>query len=213
MGYAVVDQYVLFLVPKVFLLTLAELARPFTLPPETHILRFRYTTYMGERHPAEPKVVVELSTKDLTPKYLSEDQRLTFLKLAGPRYDPNTDIVRMSCEKFPARAQNKRYLGDLVNSLIKEAKEGDSYADIPLDLRHSKPAKPKLRFPESWNLTEERKQALEAKRSQGQQTRQLPVDGNAIVLETAAKKLPLLQAMRPAPERVPVGGRMGRRLR
>ena len=147
---------------------------------------------MGERHPAEPKVVVELCSKDLTPKYLNEQQRQTFLKLVGPRYNPETDIVRMSCEKFPARAQNKRYLGDLVNTLIKEAKEGDAFADIPLDLRHHTPSKPKLRFPASWNLTEARKKELEEKRTQRQQLQGHTVDGNAIV-HNAIKTVPSLK--------------------
>lgn len=194
------------------MLTCLELAQPFTLPPETHILRFRYTTYMGEQHPAEPKVVMELSTQDLTPKYLSEAQRQTFLKLVGPRYNPDTDIVRMSCEKFPARAQNKRYLGDLVNSLIKEAKEGDAFADVPLDLRYHTPAKPKLRFPEAWKMTEDRKKQLEARRAEKQQQKLLPLDGNAIV-QRAVETMPSLQ--RPVvkvAERVPVGAR-GKRSR
>lgn len=170
-----------------------DLAKPFTLPPETHILRFRYTTYMGEQHPAEPKVVVELSTKDLTPKYLTEAQRQTFIKLVGPRYNPDTDIVRMSCERFNNRAQNKRYLGDVVNALVKEAKEGDSYADVPLDLRHHKP-KRQLRFPEEWIMTETRKKQLKARRAErerAQQEKKVIVDGRAVFAE-AARTLPAL---------------------
>ncbi|KAB8079237.1 mitochondrial ribosomal subunit protein-domain-containing protein [Aspergillus leporis] len=172
---------------------LSQLAKPFTLPPQTHILRFRYTTYMGEQHPAEGKVVVELSSKDLAPKYLSEAQRQTFLKLVGPRYNPDTDIVRMSCEKFETRAQNKRYLGDLINTLIKEAKEGDAFTDVPLDLRHHKP-KTKLQFPESWKLTEERKKQIEARRAERkrqEQERAAVVDGKTVITE-AAKILPAL---------------------
>lgn len=182
-----------------------ELAQPFALPPESHILRFRYTTYMGEQHPAEPKVVVELSSKDLTPNYLTEEQRVTFLKLVGPRYNPNTDIIRMSCEKFTARAQNKRYLGDLVNTLIKEAKEGDSFADIPLDLRHCAPSKAKPTFPESWNLTEERKRLLEAKREMREKKERTTVDGNAIVLEAAKAQAALRAPANAFPQRTPVG--------
>ncbi|KAJ5136204.1 hypothetical protein N7448_004758 [Penicillium atrosanguineum] len=144
---------------------LSKLAKPFTLPPDTHILRFRYTTYMGEQHPAEPKVVVELASKDLSPKYLSEAQRQTFLKLVGTRYNPQTDIVKMSSEQFGSRAQNKRYLADVINSLIKEAKTGDAYTDIPLDLRHHKP-KTRVQFPEAWNMTEERRQQLAARRAE-----------------------------------------------
>ncbi|CAI7567790.1 unnamed protein product [Penicillium glandicola] len=172
---------------------LSKLAKPFTLPPPTHILRFRYTTYMGEQHPAEPKVVVELASQDLTPKYLTEAQRQTFLKLAGTRYNPQTDIIRMSSEKFGSRAQNKRYLADLVNSMIKEAKEGDSFADIPLDLRHHK-YKTRLTFPESWNMTEARRSQLAARRKErlsAEETRSAIVDGNSVVSE-AIKALPSL---------------------
>lgn len=174
-------------------LTVLDLAKPFSLPPETHLLRFRYTTYMGEQHPAENKVVVELSTKDLTPKYLSEAQRQTFLKLVGPRYNPDTDIVRMSCEKFASRAQNKRYLADIVNDLIKESKEGDAFADVPLDLRHHKP-KIRHRFPESWVMTEERKKQLEARRAERklrQQEGQGVIDGKTVIAQ-ATKSLPSL---------------------
>ncbi|KAI5301655.1 28S ribosomal protein S35, mitochondrial, partial [Ascosphaera pollenicola] len=71
---------------------LSKLARPFTVPSKEQILRFRYTTYMGETHPAQEKVVVELCSKDLVPTYLTEAQRQTFLKLVGPRYKPDKDI-------------------------------------------------------------------------------------------------------------------------
>ncbi|KAL4778934.1 mitochondrial ribosomal subunit protein-domain-containing protein [Aspergillus varians] len=175
---------------------LSKLAKPFTLPPPTHILRFRYTTYMGESHPAENKVVVELSTADLVPKYLSEKQRQTFQKLVGPRFNPDTDIVRMSCEKFSTRAQNKRYLGDIIGTLLKEAKEGDSFADVPLDLRHHKPKK-RQQFPESWIMTQERKKQLEANRAERErleQERQSIVDGNSVVTEA----INILPALNPA---------------
>lgn len=172
---------------------LADLSKPFELPKENQILRFRYTSYMGEQHPAEHKVVVELSSKDLVPKHLTEQQRLTFLKLVGPRYNPDTDIIRMSCEKFSARAQNKRYLGDTIKNLIKEAKEGDSFADVPLDLRHHKP-KVHYTFPDSWKMTEARKRQLLADRQlrlEGEQQRITVVDGKETILH-AIRTLPAL---------------------
>lgn len=137
---------------------------------------------MGEKHPAEPKVVVELASKDLTPNYLTEAQRQTFLKLVGTRYNPQTDLVRMSCEQFSSRAQNKRYLADTVNSLIKEAKTGDSFADIPLDLRHHKP-KFRPQFPPEWEMNEERRNQLAARREERymeEKAREI-VDGNEVV--------------------------------
>lgn len=136
---------------------------------------------------------MELASQDLAPKYLTEAQRQTFLKLVGPRYNPQTDIVKMSCEKFGSRAQNKRYLADVVNVLIKEAKEGDSFADVPLDLRHHKP-KVRPQFPESWKMTEERRKQLAARRAERlslEQEQQAIVDGQAVLLE-AVRTLPSL---------------------
>jgi small subunit ribosomal protein S35 len=150
---------------------------------------------LGEQHPAENKVVVELNSKDLVPKHLTEEQRQTFLKLVGPRYNPDTEIIRMSTEKYTSRAQNKRYLGDLVQALIQQAKEGDSFADIPLDLRHHKPKK-KISFPDSWAMTEERKKQLDATRSErtiAEKDRRLIVDGNEVITH-AIKTIPSLKS-------------------
>ncbi|KAK2737976.1 37S ribosomal protein S24, mitochondrial [Myotisia sp. PD_48] len=181
--------------------SLSSLAKPFSLPPQTHLLRFRHTTYLGETHPAETKIVLEVCSKDLTPTYLTEAQRITLLKLAGPRYNPDTDLIRMSCEKFPTRAQNKRYLGDLINTLIKEAKEGDAFEDIPLTFPHHK-SKPKFTFPESWNMTSERKKELERSRVQGSlgdgsHEPGAVVDGNSVI-EHAIRTVPELSMIRGA---------------
>lgn len=140
---------------------LSKLARPFEPPTAQEPLRFRYTTYMGEFHPAEKKVVVEFSPKDLP---LTEAQQLKLKKLLGPRFNPETEVAKMSCEQFEHQAQNKRYLGDLVDSLIKNAKDPtDMFEDIPLDVRHHK-FKVKPKFPREWRMTEERRKFLEAER-------------------------------------------------
>jgi small subunit ribosomal protein S35 len=75
---------------------------------------------MGERHPAEKKVVVEFTTADMP--NLTSVQREKLKKLAGVRYNPTTDIVKMSCEMYETQAQNKRYLGDVIDSLLIEAR-------------------------------------------------------------------------------------------
>jgi hypothetical protein len=74
---------------------------------------------MGESHPAENKVVVEFSPVDLG---LTDAQQLKLKKLLGVRLNPETNIAKMSCEQFDHQAQNKRYLGDLVQKLVAEAK-------------------------------------------------------------------------------------------
>jgi small subunit ribosomal protein S35 len=75
---------------------------------------------MGEQHPAEKKVVLEFATADMP--NLEPLQREKLKKLAGVRYNPETDIIKMSCEMYETQAQNKRYLGDLVDSLLREAR-------------------------------------------------------------------------------------------
>ena len=139
-----------------------ELAKPFKPPDQTEMLRFRYTTYMGEEHPAAKKIVLEFDPSDLPG--LTEAQRNKLIKLAGPRYNPGTNIIKMSSEMFETQAQNKRYLGDLVETLMAEAKdETDMFEDVPFDFRHHKPKK-RIEFPQEWALTPERKMLLEQER-------------------------------------------------
>lgn len=107
--------------------TIVELAKPFVPPGNATPLRFRYTTYMGEEHPAESKVVVEFAPVDLG---LSIIERNKLIKLAGPRYNPSKKIVKMSCEMFDHQAQNKRYLSDLVDRLVFEAKVWSCWAGV-----------------------------------------------------------------------------------
>ncbi|KAK3295020.1 mitochondrial ribosomal subunit protein-domain-containing protein [Chaetomium fimeti] len=143
---------------------LSKLAKPFQPPTQEEILRFRYTTYLGEFHPADRKVVVEFCPTDMPG--LTAAQQLKLKKLAGPRYNPEKDIIKMSCERFEHQAQNKRYLGDLVDKMVATAKDPtDMFEDLPLDTRHHK-FKPKLKFPRDWYLTEQRKTQLEAQRKQ-----------------------------------------------
>ena len=124
---------------------------------------------MGETHPAQNKIVVEFCTADLP---LTPAQRLKLVKLVGVRYDPRKDLVKISCEMFETPAQNKRYLGDLVDTLMLEAKnestaEGgkDKFEDVRPDFRHIKHKK-RHAFPSAWKMTPERKAELDMDRSQ-----------------------------------------------
>jgi small subunit ribosomal protein S35 len=145
---------------------------------------------LGEYHPAARKVVLQFSPADIPG--LTTQQRLKLLKLVGPRYNPDTEIIKMSCEQFEAPAQNKRYLGDLVKKLLDEARNPeDTFEDIPLDLRHHKP-KRRLDFPEAWKMRPERvSQLFEARQEQRlleaqQATAETrPLDGKVVVQEYA----------------------------
>lgn len=167
---------------------LSKLAKPFELPQDTQPLRFRYTTYMGEQHPAERKVVLKFAPRDLQKLAgLSDAQVTKMIKICGTRYNPETELVKMSCDRFETQAQNKRYLGDLVDKLIAEAKDAsDMFEDVPIDTRHHR-KKPWYQFPEKWLLTPERKKELEDKRKdrlEAEERRELEggiVDGLGII--------------------------------
>ncbi|KAL3960851.1 hypothetical protein ACCO45_005968 [Purpureocillium lilacinum] len=122
---------------------LAKFAKPFVPPKDNEVLRWRYTTYMGESHPAEKKVVVQFAPDDLK---LTPVQTDKLRKLAGPRYNPETELIKMSCESFEHQAQNKRYLSNLVDDLIAAAKD------------------PKDTFEDEWRLTGERRLQLDEQR-------------------------------------------------
>jgi hypothetical protein len=53
---------------------------------------------------------------------LSATEKHKLLLLSGSRYNVNTDELAMSSERFPHRKQNKKYLLDVLNKLIAEAK-------------------------------------------------------------------------------------------
>jgi len=92
----------------------------------------------------------------------------------------------MSSESFSTVAQNKRFLAEQVEALIAEAKNAkDMFQDMPFDFRHH-PPRPRLRFPEQWKMTADRKARLEEQRmkaieAERERTRGRLVDGDEAV--------------------------------
>ncbi|OAQ99775.1 hypothetical protein LLEC1_05141, partial [Akanthomyces lecanii] len=152
---------------------LSKLAKPFEVPKADQVLRWRYTTYMGEAHPAESKVVVQFAPADLG---LTDVQTSKLRKLAGARLNPETDVVKMGCGRYEHQAQNKQYLQQLVSTLIAEAKDPqDTFEDVALDTRHFYRAtkaggrrlqKNKPKFPPEWRMTPQRREQLAEQRAQ-----------------------------------------------
>ncbi|KAK5130285.1 hypothetical protein LTR08_002245 [Meristemomyces frigidus] len=181
---------------------LSALSKPFEQPDRTKLpLRWRYTTYMGELHPAASKVVVEFKPADISD--LSAPQRDKLLKLAGPRYNHLTGVLKMSCESHANQAQNKRHLGDIIAALLASARDStaDSFADMPLDTRHVK-RKAAPRFPVAWLLTEERKRELDSHRrtallAEGQRVEQNTMVSGAAAIESA-RQIDLRKVEEPA---------------
>lgn len=137
---------------------LSQYAAPYQPPSKSQVLRFRYTTYMGEEHQGESKVVVTFKTNDLSE--LNDKQRHKLRVLAGTRYDHETDTVKISSQAYPEAAQNVRYLGEIVRDLLAEAKDisKETFEDIPLNINHVQARKRRNKgiyssqhqFPEEW---------------------------------------------------------------
>lgn len=75
--------------------------------------------------PANKRVECSFNVSRLVAQaQLKPSQRHYLLLLCGEQYDPATDTVTLSCEKFDERIYNKIYLSDTVDRLIKEVKVG-----------------------------------------------------------------------------------------
>lgn len=142
-----------------------EHAKPFNPPTASTPLRFRYTTYLGEAHPASRKVVLTFSPASLP--NLTPTQTSKLIKLLAARYNPSTQQAKMSCELHATPAQNKRHLAATLDALLRECRDpnADTFADVPFDFRHHKVKRVHV-FPEGWKMTAERRAVLEARRGE-----------------------------------------------
>ena len=51
--------------------------------------------------------------------------------MSGPRYNFNTDVLTLTSNRYPTRKQNGRYLMDLLESLVEEAKKETNISTVP----------------------------------------------------------------------------------
>lgn len=137
---------------------LVKFRKPYTPINKSNTpVTYKYTSFLGESHPGERKVVISLKLSDLN---LSADAEHKFKLLAGSRYDHNTDELLMSSDKFLEPAQNASFLSDVLSDLIKESNNNpQEFADVPLDKRHTvakyakkqRKNKQPVQFPQEWN--------------------------------------------------------------
>jgi small subunit ribosomal protein S35 len=96
-----------------------EFAEEFIPPSPTSILCFKNSYYIGESSPIQNKVVLTIELHSIK-ALLTQKQLHKFVLLCGPRF--NGIEFKFSCDKFPHANQNKKYLSDLVDKLLEEAK-------------------------------------------------------------------------------------------
>ncbi|BGP53964.1 hypothetical protein JCM8202_002961 [Rhodotorula sphaerocarpa] len=142
---------------------LVAFRKPFTPPTAKQIVRVRHQHYQGEDHPAARKVVLTVPVAALPLKTPAAVHKLQLL--AGPRWEPplpeafrarsfkgkersfpllpegkeDQGTLKIACELFPASRMNEKWCSDTLDKLLAEANSAkDTFADVPLDLRHAR---------------------------------------------------------------------------
>jgi len=106
----------------------------------------------------------------------------------------------MSSDIFENQAQNKRYLGDLVDTLLEEARDPtDTFEDVPIDTRHHV-FKEKPRFPKEWRINRKRQAALDdyrqkVTRLEGEKAQKGEVIDGVSAIQAALQRRPMEQAI------------------
>lgn len=127
----------------------------FRAPGVKDVVRVRHQHYQGEEHPATRKVDVVVSVEALerTKALRSPQAAHKFRLLAGPRWNSESDEVKIACEDFPHADLNENWCSDTLDRLVNEANvrrscrvcpngltqwekdAKDTFEDVPLDRR------------------------------------------------------------------------------
>jgi hypothetical protein len=77
----------------------------------------------GADHPANRKVVASVRLADLAAEAgLTEDAARHVALVAGPRYNPNTGVLRLTSDSAPAREGNVAIVERLLQDLVAEGR-------------------------------------------------------------------------------------------
>ena len=70
-------------------------------------------------NPADFKVTMYASLSDLK---LTKEEELVFIEMVGPRFNRGKHEIKLTCDRFPNRIENKRFLVYQLEKLLAEAK-------------------------------------------------------------------------------------------
>lgn len=126
---------------------LTKFVKEFVPPTPDQCIQIRLQHYQGEEHPVSRKAVASISVSAVAKaENLDSKQVQRLILLAGPRY--KNDTIKISCEDFPHRAQNMKFISDTIKKLLTSAREGGEWDDLPIPKR--KAAKKSYPFPKAW---------------------------------------------------------------
>jgi small subunit ribosomal protein S35 len=115
---------------------------------ETPVKLTYYTDFSNESNNSNRKVTLQVALKDLK---LDATAERKFKILSGNKFNHNTNVLRFSVDEHPEPTQNARLIMERFNKLLKESNnKEDTFEDVPIDTRHTKPIKKAATFPEEW---------------------------------------------------------------
>ena len=99
--------------------------RPYKPPPSSNVVKVQTIYHPAEpNHPASRKAVIMVHAHAIQTGtgYLDKPlARRKFRILAGSRFDPTTDSVKISCDRFPTLSMNQKWCSDALDRLVKES--------------------------------------------------------------------------------------------
>merc|ERR1712093_766181 len=107
-------------------------AQQYTPPPASSFITVRTQHHLGAPgHPASRKAVLTVPLAELVEHRKLSDASLHKLKLlAGARFDPERNEIKISADRFPSVRMNTKWASDALDRLLHEAE------DLTDDERH-----------------------------------------------------------------------------
>lgn len=107
------------------------------------------TDFTDKQNAHNRKVTLSVKLEDLG---LNEKQTKKFKLLAGNKFNHNKQKLGFSTDRYADSTQNARWLVETFDKLLTESRDltKNTFEDVPVDTRHSKPLKPAPVFPEEW---------------------------------------------------------------
>ncbi|KAF3989963.1 hypothetical protein FT663_02058 [Candidozyma haemuli var. vulneris] len=128
---------------------LAKYRQEYQPPKDSPIQLKFFTDLSDDMSSAENrKVAINVALEELN---LNEKQANKFKLLAGNKFNHKNGVFHMKTARFSVATQNARWLVETFNKLLAASKDlSDSFEDVPVNTRHSRPRKAVPEFPEEW---------------------------------------------------------------
>lgn len=120
-----------------------KLRRPYKAPTTSQALTIQTAFRSSDpMHPVSRKAVLTTTVNRLVAatggKLSSKEAQHKLKAIAGPRYDPESNTLKISSDSYPTVNMNMKWCSDALDRLIEAAADtSDPMTDIPLTTKHA----------------------------------------------------------------------------